>query len=165
MRITSIAVLILLLTISSSLFLIYFKDKPQSDMSLPVIAGPGSVLDLANIKAKNKPYIISVFASWCETCLKEHEVWMRIAEENAIDLYGIDYIDIENKALEWLQTHGNPYLVVAADYTGKLAKKLKITGVPETLVFDRHGNLLAHISGEVTMEMWNNRISRLVMLQ
>ncbi|WP_237696971.1 DsbE family thiol:disulfide interchange protein [Anaplasma marginale] len=135
-----------------------FQKKPSYHITLPAIVGTEKEFRTENIEGA---YVIHVFASWCATCLEEHKIWMSIANEKPIRVYGVAYLDVQHKTLEWLAKHGNPYAMVAADYSGRVMKKLGVTGVPETLVFSRTGEMVMHVSGAMTEDLWK-RIFTLV---
>ena len=163
MRIIAAVVLLIILFISAVMFFAYgsTNNSLSYDITLPTIGNMGE-FSTSEINRKRRAYIINVFASWCVACIQEHQIWNEIAKEGAVDLYGIDYIDIEENAISWLKKHGNPYIMVAADYSGKSAKTLGVTGVPETFVFNKKGELVLHFTGMVTRELWQKRISGLV---
>ena len=163
MRAISVVVLIVIMLISAAMFFAYRNqnNRLSYNITLPTIGDIGE-FSTAEINRKGRAYVINVFASWCSACVKEHKTWKEIANEESIDLYGIDYIDIEENAVAWLEKHGNPYLMVAADYSGKSAKAFGVTGVPETFVFNKKGEMVLHFSGMVTKEIWREHISGLV---
>lgn len=167
MRTVAISTLLLFCFLSASMFSVYlYRENRQAfvdySITLPVLVGPGQEFNMAQIRNSGRPFVINVFASWCTTCSEEHVTWKTIAEDPDIDLYGIAYVDVEHSTLSWLEKHGNPYRVVAADYSGQTAKVLGVTGVPETFVFDATGALLLRITGIVTLDMWKKRIAGLL---
>ncbi|MFV9838935.1 MAG: redoxin family protein, partial [Aaplasma endosymbiont of Hyalomma asiaticum] len=163
MRAISVVVLTFIMLISTTMFFAYrnLNNRLSYSIVLPTIGDNGE-FSTAEINRKGRAYVINVFSSWCSACIKEHKTWEEITREEPIDLYGIDYIDIEENAVAWLEKHGNPYLMVAADYSGKSTKALGVTGVPETFVFNKKGEMVLHLSGMVTKEIWHKHISGLV---
>ncbi|WP_169192919.1 redoxin family protein [Anaplasma platys] len=166
MRTAALITLLLFCFLSVAMFFVYLRENQgMSDnrsVTLPTLLGSDEEFNLAQISSNGRPFVINVFASWCTTCLEEHATWKTVAEETAIDLYGIAYVDVEHSTLAWLEQYGNPYKIVAADYSGLMAKALGVTGVPETFVFDRDGSLVLRISGVVTPEFWKERIAGLL---
>ena len=137
------------------------QDVVVKDFILPKLFSDDLLFDTQNLRGET--YIVNIFASWCSTCLAEHEFWIKIKKENSdINLYGIDYLDIKEKAREWLKTNGNPYKDVAFDGNGKMGKHFGLTGVPETFVFGKNGEILLHISGNVDINQWNSEIKQYV---
>ncbi|MCU7611723.1 redoxin family protein [Anaplasma capra] len=160
MRVIAATVLAMFCLLSLVSFWAYYNRIPKEPYGivLPTLVGADEEFRTDDIRGA---YVMHVFASWCTTCLEEHKVWMEITEGATMRVYGIAYLDIKQKTLEWLENHGNPYTMVAVDYSGRSMKKLGVTGVPETLVFDQTGRMVAHITGSMTRDLWR-RISTLV---
>ncbi|MGN7661475.1 MAG: redoxin family protein [Anaplasma sp.] len=163
MRIVGIVALTLFCALSSALLWVYYKRStaPSYRITLPTILGPSSELDTDSIRGKGV-YVINVFASWCATCLAEHAIWMNIAANSKVDIYGVAYLDVVQKTLTWLEKHGNPYVLVATDNSGESLKRLGVTGVPETFVFDQNGKMVMHVTGAMTVSLWQ-QISALIL--
>ena len=53
--------------------------------------------------------LINVWASWCVTCRKEHQMIMNIAKNNDLKLIGINYKDTRNEGENYLNVMGNPF--------------------------------------------------------
>ena len=53
--------------------------------------------------------LVNVWATWCANCVIEHPELMRISEEEAIPLYGVNYNDDTPKAIAWLERREDPY--------------------------------------------------------
>ena len=96
--------------------------------------------------------LINVWASWCITCLVEHPFLSKLSDEN-VQIVGLNYKDSDNKASEWLQKHGNPYVFSIYDPRGDLAFDLGVTGAPESyLLIDNQ--VVEKIQGEMTPKKW-----------
>ncbi len=96
--------------------------------------------------------LVNVWASWCITCLVEHPYLTKLSDEN-VQIVGLNYKDSDNKASEWLQKHGNPYVFSIYDPRGDLAFDLGVTGAPESyLLIDNQ--VVASIQGEMTPKKW-----------
>ncbi|MDB1135130.1 redoxin family protein [Candidatus Anaplasma sp. TIGMIC] len=166
MRIVGVFLLFVFCTLSvAAFFAVYRAHNKHSfsyDVILPTIVGESAKFNTREIKKKGRPYVVNVFASWCTMCVNEHKIWMEAAKNSSIDIYGIDYIDIESNALSWINLHGNPYIMVAADYAGEVTKTFGVSGVPETFIFNKKGELILHIPGVVTEELWKKHIVRLI---
>ena len=81
--------------------------------------------------------LLNVWASWCATCLEEHDLLMRLSEQLA--LYGINHRDTRDEAQNWLQVYGNPYRSSAFDEHGEVGIELGVYKVPETFLLDPEG--------------------------
>lgn len=97
--------------------------------------------------------MLNVFASWCATCVAEHDVLMKIAKSGKIAIYGLAWKDKPEKVVQWINDRGNPYQLIGVDELGKSTVSLALTGVPETFVFDKSGRIAYHYSGPLTDDM------------
>jgi cytochrome c biogenesis protein CcmG/thiol:disulfide interchange protein DsbE len=87
---------------------------------------------------------------------------LAIGRQNAVPLVGLDWKDEDDAALEWLQTLGNPYSVVAIDKDGRTAIEFGVYGAPETFFIDAAGRIQYRHVGPMTAEIWKSEfLSRL----
>ena len=99
-----------------------------------------------------QPVVINFFASWCVPCRVEHPLLMRLAEQNHVPLYGINYKDHPQDAAALLARFGNPYRAVGLDADGKVGLDFGVYGVPETYVLDSTGHIRKRFVGPLTAE-------------
>lgn len=92
---------------------------------------------------KGQPWVLNVFASWCQACLIEHPHLLEMARQGKIRLIGLAYKDQESDTLNWLAKHGNPYQAVIVDREGLTGIDLGVYGVPETFVLSS-GNVIVY---------------------
>ena len=96
--------------------------------------------------AKGKVVLINVWASWCVTCDDEsfmlQQVWEELEPSGDYLFLGIDYVDTEKPALEFISSHGITY-PNGPDLGSSISKKYMVSGVPETFLVDREGILRA----------------------
>lgn len=97
-------------------------------------------------EANGKIVLINVWASWCVTCDEEsymlQQVWEELEPEGDFLFLGIDYVDTEKPALEFINSHGITY-PNGPDLGSSISKKYMVSGVPETFLIDREGILRA----------------------
>jgi len=98
---------------------------------------------------EGKYSLINFFASWCTTCHAEHEVLLKLKEEQIIDMYGIAWRDGEESARQYLDENGNPFLKVATDTSGLFTKLADIQAIPETWIVDKKGNVVMRFRGNL----------------
>ncbi|HTW70546.1 MAG TPA: DsbE family thiol:disulfide interchange protein [Acetobacteraceae bacterium] len=128
------------------------KEAPQFDLA--GLDGKGLALDAL----KGKPVLINFFASWCVPCREEQPVLMRLANQEHIPLYGIDYKDEPEAAQKLLAQFGDPYRRVGLDPEGKVGLNFGVYGVPETYVLDSTGHIRKRFVGPLTAEDVNKQL-------
>ena len=124
-------------------------DKPFPAFSLPAVEGDKT---LTEADLKGKPALVNVWATWCISCRVEHPVLVELAKTRSVLMYGLNYKDQPDKAVEWLARLGNPYLSSLADTNGLVGIDLGVYGVPETFVIDKDGMIRYKHIGPVTDE-------------
>ena len=96
--------------------------------------------------------LVNVWASWCPTCIAEHQQLKRLAEEGVF-IVGINYKDALSAADAWLQRLGNPYAFHLIDVDGSLGFDLGVYGTPETFVVEKGKIVYKHV-GELNVRAW-----------
>lgn len=114
-------------------------DKPAPEFTLPPL--PGRSAGLATTDLRGKVSLVNVFASWCVPCKLEHPVITRLAREQGVTVYGLNYKDKPEDALAWLARQGDPYAAIGVDRDGKVGIDWGVYGVPETFVIDPAGRI------------------------
>lgn len=117
--------------------------KKPDDMALPLLSDPDRLLPLSAFD--DQVTLVHLFASWCGTCMVEHPLWLELKHlaPNA-KLIGVVWKDKRAAAEKFLSARGNPYDLTLLDEHGTLTTRLAMTGVPETLILDRNGNIAYH---------------------
>jgi cytochrome c biogenesis protein CcmG/thiol:disulfide interchange protein DsbE len=95
---------------------------------------------------------VNFFASWCVPCRVEHPILMRLAAEEHVALYGIDYKDRPEDARRILAQLGDPYRAIGLDPDGITGINFGVYGVPETYVIDKTGQIRKRFVGPLTGE-------------
>ena len=110
----------------------------------------------------NNLALVNVWASWCVTCRKEHQVIMNIAKNNNLKLIGINYKDTKNDGEEYLKVMGNPFDEIVFDPNGEIGMELGVYATPETFLISREGLIIHKHIGEITKEIWNENFLPLI---
>lgn len=137
-------------------------DRPLPRFDLPPIAGGAKDRGLAAADLEGHVSLLNVFASWCAPCRVEHPILARLAEQEGVAVYGVDYKDAPADARAYLDQLGDPYRRVGADRDGRVGIDLGITGVPETFVVDGTGRVVYRYAGPLTPEVVDDTILPLV---
>jgi len=90
---------------------------------------------------RGKVVVMNFWASWCVECRKEADALEAIHQkykDRGVVLLGVDYLDTEAPAMDYLKEFGITY-ANGLDVQQKIAKSYRITGVPETFFIDEQG--------------------------
>lgn len=145
------------------IILFFYRGLSLNPQELPSVklnqAFPKMALSSLNSKEKfdftvlkNHVSLVNVWASWCDSCLKEHAFLMGLKKNIAI--YGLNFQDVPEEASTFLATYGNPYQLIGADRDGKFAIELGVYGAPETFLIDKMGRIRYRYAGVMTQEVW-----------
>ncbi|MDA9573637.1 redoxin family protein [Rickettsiales bacterium] len=99
----------------------------------------------------NQYYLINFFASWCSTCIIEHNLLVEM-QKLGLDIIGIAWRDFDDKAKEILEKFTNPYLEVLIDPKNIFGKNLKVNGTPENFLLNKDHIIIWHKKGPITKQ-------------
>lgn len=103
---------------------------------------------------KGKPVVLNVWSSSCGPCIHEapllQATWQSQQAKGVVFL-GLDFQDTKSDGLSFLQKYGITY-ANALDAAGSVAIDYGVTGTPETFFIDRHGVIVNHVIGELTVQ-------------
>lgn len=141
-------------------------DKPAPDLEIPALVGLNQagkpVPGMAPNMFEGKVSIVNVFASWCVPCRQEHPQIVKLAEDNRIQVVGINHKDSTNNALKFLAELGNPYTVVGVDRSGRSSIEWGVYGVPETFIVNQKGRIIFKHVGPVSENDLSQRIMPII---
>ena len=135
-------------------------DKPAPRFVLAPLDGAAEGLSSADLDGKVA--LLNVFASWCQGCRTEHPTLMRLARNDVIPIYGVNWKDKPGDGARWLKQHQSPYRLAGDDSSGRLGIDLGVTGVPETFVMDRSGRIRYRHAGAISDDIWRDVFEPLV---
>ena len=140
--------------------------RDPSRVSSPLIGSPVPAFQAERVASADESFdsamlrgewtLLNVWASWCTTCLEEHELLMRLSQQLA--LYGINHRDTRDEAQNWLQVYGNPYRASAFDKHGEVGIELGVYKVPETFLLDPDGVIRYKHIGALDEEAYRQQI-------
>ena len=116
----------------------------------PHLAGgtvQGTQVDTASLAGK--PFVVNVWATWCDPCRREQPALMRLHERygDAVGFLGINYRDDAAAAKEWVRQYAVTYPSLS-DPSGRTAKDLGYPYLPDTYVVDATGTIRFVVFGE-----------------
>jgi cytochrome c biogenesis protein CcmG, thiol:disulfide interchange protein DsbE len=114
--------------------------KPAPDLTLTTFDGENISLD----SLKGKVVVLNFWASWCKPCEQEaadlEAAWRTYQSRDDVVFLGIDWTDTEKNGLAYLDKFDITY-PNGPDLGTRISQKYRITGVPETYIIDKEGNL------------------------
>ena len=135
-------------------------DKPVPAQTLaPLIASkPGIGPSSLNGEVR----LVNFFASWCGPCRTEHSLLMEIGTNKTVPLFGVNYKDATDAAVNWLAQLGDPFERIGRDGDGRVAIEWGVYGVPETYVVDKVGRIQYRHVGPLSRAAFEGTIMPLV---
>ena len=90
--------------------------------------------------------LVNYWASWCPPCRLEHPTLLELAE-NGVRIAGVNFRDLEDDALEYLEEGGDPFFASAFDPRGRTSIDWGVSAPPETFIVDGEGTVLFRFAG------------------
>lgn len=131
-------------------------DKPAPVFQLQDLHNPEQVF--SSNDNLGKVWMLNVWASWCAACRDEHPLFVEIAKLGIVPVYGLNYKDQRDTALQWLKQRGDPYITTVVDADGKVGIDYGVYGVPETYVIDKEGIIRYKHIGPITVKSLEDKI-------
>lgn len=134
--------------------------KPAPAFKLQQLHEPERILESKD--NLGKVWLLNVWASWCASCRDEHPLLVQLAKSGVVPIYGLNYKDKRDLAIQWLDQLGNPYTKSVMDSEGRVGIEYGVYGVPETYVIDKTGVIQYKQIGPVTIDVLEKTILPLV---
>jgi cytochrome c biogenesis protein CcmG/thiol:disulfide interchange protein DsbE len=125
--------------------------KHAPAFSLPGLENPSS--QVSSTEFVGQYSLLNVWATWCVECRHEHEFLLELAA-SGVPIYGLNWKDDRGKALQWLSSLGDPYVVSAIDQVGDVAIDYGVYGAPETFLIAPDLTVLQKRLGVMTPAVW-----------
>ena len=168
LRFLPLALFVLIVVTGLTGFYLGDRDKlpsPLIDRPFPNFEAV-DLLDAAKSISKQdllgKPVLVNVWATWCPTCLSEHQSLMDIKRETDLLMVGINYKDNSENAVSWLDQQGNPFHLNIVDQKGELGIELGVYGAPESFLLDDQGFIRHKRIGDINERVWKREFEPLL---
>ena len=132
-------------------------DSSFPEFSTSSLSDPSLILTKEDIS--QLPALVNVWATWCIACRVEHPFLMKLKEESVLTIYGLNYKDNRNKAIDLLKRDGNPFEFSIYDFDGRLAIDLGVYGAPETFFIDKNGLIRERHVGVIDEKIWKEKFA------
>ena len=129
-----------------------YIDKPAPAFDLPSLTDPGQRVN--NERMAGSMALVNVWATWCVGCREEHPFLMRLAKDEPLPIYGINWRDDRATALDWLAQYGDPYVDSGFDGDGRVGIDWGVYGAPETFLVDADGIVVHKHLGPLSPAIW-----------
>ena len=119
-------------------------EKPVPTFNMPTLLNDNQSFSTTDVIASDIA-LVNIWSSWCIPCRSEHEILMLLSKIEGIDLYGINYKDKEDNALDFINELGNPFKKIGVDNNGRSSMVWGVYGVPETFIIHKGTVIYKHI--------------------
>lgn len=126
------------------------EPRPAPDIRLRLFDEKGTQWRLSD--QRGELVVVNFWASWCPPCRTEAGMLAQAARDYAprgIEIVGVNLWDNESSAKSFLDEFDIGY-VNGRDEGGAAAVDYGVTGLPETLVVDKEGQLVARWIGPLS---------------
>lgn len=130
--------------------------KPAPKFELTELRDPESTISQEDLKGKVS--LLNVWATWCVSCRAEHPILMEMADQELVEIYGLNYKDSRLDAQRWLQRYGDPYVANAFDPEGQVGIEWGVYGTPETFLIDQAGIIRYKHVGPISSEVLEQKL-------
>lgn len=134
-------------------------NKPLPQFTVSQLQNPEASFESTQLL--HRVSLLNVWASWCQACVDEQVFMLQLAREG-VNIYGLNYKDDRQAALNWLDKWGNPFQMIGQDPEGTVGIDLGVYGAPETFVIDKQGLIRYRHVGIMTEEVWKREIQPLM---
>ncbi|WP_420563797.1 TlpA family protein disulfide reductase [Thalassobaculum sp.] len=131
-----------------------FAD-PQPAPAIDFLDPDGERINLDAYKGQT--LLVNFWATWCAPCIRELPALDELQADMGSEAFQVLIISIDRKGLEvaqpFLDNLEVEHLKTAADPKGALAREMKATGLPTTVIISPEGKVMGRLLGDAE---WNS---------
>jgi cytochrome c biogenesis protein CcmG/thiol:disulfide interchange protein DsbE len=138
--------------------------SPLVGKPAPPIVGTtvdGERFDLADLQGRW--VVVNFFATWCTPCVVEHPELIKFAEAHKatddVRIVSVAFADQASKVREFFAKNGGDWAVLAEDTDG-VSVAYGVTGVPESLLVDPRGRVVAKLIGGIRADDLEQQLAK-----
>ena len=134
-----------------------FIGRQAPAIDVPDLFNPDITVRTADMKGQ--VWVLNVWGTWCNECLREHEFLVHLARDKNIPIVGINWRDQASDAKAMLARMGNPFMRLGFDPKSKVAINWGVYGAPETFLIDANGVIREKHAGSLNASIWEQQFS------
>ena len=125
-------------------------DPPFQVPDTPYLVEGGGTGTLAEYRGK--VIVLNFWATWCPPCIEEMPSLDRLAERHAGSHLAVVTMAMDRASEDTIKAfhdeHGLRHLTIQRDPDMKLARSMRLFGLPTTFLVDHRGDVVAQLVGE-----------------
>ena len=129
-------------------------ERQGPTFALPSLADPSRIVGSETYAGDIA--LVNVWATWCVGCRAEHDFLMTLAARDVVPIFGLNWRDQRDLALNWLAQLGDPYIDTAFDQDGRIGIDWGVYGAPETFLIAADGTVLYKHISPLTEQVWQD---------
>jgi thiol-disulfide isomerase/thioredoxin len=126
-----------------------FKPQPEPLPDLQFVNGSGAPMSLSGLKGK--VILLNIWATWCAPCREEMPGLDKLQAELGSDKFEVLALAVDKSGIEWarkfLANIKAEKLGVYADPTAQEGTRLKVIGMPTTILVNANGLEVGRLIG------------------
>ena len=126
-----------------------FKPQPEPLPDIKFLNGGGGETSLASLRGK--VVLLNVWATWCAPCREEMPALDRLQAELGSDKFQVVALAVDKSGIDgakkFLADIKTEKLEAYADPTAKEGTRLKVIGMPTTILIDKEGREIGRLVG------------------